>query len=47
MQSWEHYLRADPGIVRAPTGRGKTYSLVVPITLEGLMQNDWEDQIRK
>jgi ATP-dependent Lhr-like helicase len=46
LQTWEHYLRGDSGIVNAPTGSGKTYSLMVPIALEGLKRNDWEDQIQ-
>ncbi len=34
--AWEHYLRGYSGLINAPTGFGKTYSLLVPILLEGL-----------
>lgn len=35
-QAWEAYLRGNSGLVNAPTGSGKTYSLLVPILLEFL-----------
>ena len=34
--TWEAYLNQDSGIVNAPTGSGKTYSLMMPILIEGL-----------
>lgn len=34
LQAWEAYLAGQSGLVNAPTGSGKTYSLLVPIALE-------------
>jgi ATP-dependent Lhr-like helicase len=36
LESWDAYLDGQNGIVNAPTGSGKTLSLIVPILLEGL-----------
>ncbi|QOI98408.1 MAG: ligase-associated DNA damage response DEXH box helicase [Flammeovirgaceae bacterium] len=33
-EAWQAYLAGHSGLVNAPTGSGKTYSLVVPILLE-------------
>jgi len=35
-EAWDAYLDGKSGLVNAPTGSGKTYSLAVPILLEGL-----------
>lgn len=35
-QAWSAYLDGKDGIVNAPTGSGKTYSLLVPIALEAM-----------
>ncbi len=35
-ETWEAYLSGKHGLVNAPTGSGKTYSLLVPILLEGM-----------
>lgn len=35
-KAWRHYLNGYSGLINAPTGFGKTYSLLVPILLEGL-----------
>ncbi len=36
LQSWEAYLSGYSGMVNAPTGAGKTYSLAMPILMEFL-----------
>jgi len=36
LESWQAYLNGQNGIINAPTGSGKTLSLIVPILLEGL-----------
>jgi len=38
-QAWQAYLSGQSGLVNAPTGSGKTYSLVVPILLEFMAQH--------
>jgi ATP-dependent Lhr-like helicase len=38
-ESWEAYLSGYSGLVNAPTGSGKTYSLIIPILLEFIRQN--------
>jgi ATP-dependent helicase Lhr and Lhr-like helicase len=38
-QAWEAYLSGKSGLVNAPTGSGKTYSLLVPIIIEYLQQH--------
>jgi ATP-dependent helicase Lhr and Lhr-like helicase len=34
VEAWEAYLSGKSGLVNAPTGSGKTYSLMIPIILE-------------
>lgn len=46
IDAWQHYLGGDSGIVNAPTGSGKTYSLMVPIVLDGMSTEDWEDALQ-
>lgn len=36
LEAWEAYLDGYSGLVNAPTGSGKTYSLIVPVMLEYL-----------
>ena len=36
LEAWEAYLKGQSGVVNAPTGSGKTYSLFVPALLEAL-----------
>ncbi|MFN7119831.1 MAG: ligase-associated DNA damage response DEXH box helicase [Saprospiraceae bacterium] len=33
-EAWRRYLAGESGLVNAPTGSGKTYSLIIPILLE-------------
>ena len=33
-QTWQAYLEGFSGLVNAPTGSGKTYSLLIPILIE-------------
>ena len=39
IESWEAYLKGKSGLVNAPTGSGKTYSLMVPSLLEFIRDN--------
>lgn len=34
--TWQAYLSGYSGLINAPTGSGKTYSILIPILLEGL-----------
>jgi ATP-dependent Lhr-like helicase len=36
LEAWEAYLQGLSGLVNAPTGSGKTYSMMVPVVLEFL-----------
>ncbi|MEM1358791.1 MAG: DEAD/DEAH box helicase, partial [Bacteroidota bacterium] len=37
-EAWMAYLNGRSGLVNAPTGSGKTYSLILPILLEYLAE---------
>ncbi|HYG15869.1 MAG TPA: DEAD/DEAH box helicase, partial [Bacteroidia bacterium] len=39
-EAWEAYLSGKSGLVNAPTGSGKTYSLLIPALLEGLANSE-------
>jgi ATP-dependent Lhr-like helicase len=39
LEAWEAYLSGWSGLVNAPTGSGKTYSLMLPIILEFIRNN--------
>jgi len=39
-ETWDAYLSGKSGLVNAPTGSGKTYSLFVPIVLEHLQRKE-------
>ncbi len=40
LEAWDGYLSGHSGLVNAPTGAGKTYSLLVPVLLQGLQEKD-------
>lgn len=43
LQTWSAYLNGKSGLVNAPTGSGKTYSLMMPIVLEFMGKHpDWK-----
>jgi ATP-dependent Lhr-like helicase len=39
IESWQAYLNGESGLVNAPTGSGKTYSLMIPVLLEFIRNN--------
>jgi ATP-dependent Lhr-like helicase len=39
LEAWQAYLDGQSGLVNAPTGSGKTYSLLMPIMLEFIRNN--------
>lgn len=39
LETWQAYLDGFSGLVNAPTGSGKTYSLLIPIILEHIRNN--------
>ncbi|MEL6275450.1 MAG: DEAD/DEAH box helicase, partial [Bacteroidota bacterium] len=45
--AWNSYLRGENGVVNAPTGSGKTYSLIIPILLEYLREKNKEEERHK
>jgi len=42
IETWNAYLESQNGLVNAPTGSGKTLSMIVPILLEGMREADPE-----
>ena len=38
LEAWEKYLAGESGLINAPTGFGKTYSLLIPILIEALSE---------
>jgi ATP-dependent helicase Lhr and Lhr-like helicase len=47
VEAWQAYLNGQSGLVNAPTGSGKTFSLVVPILLEFISQNPNSSAVRQ
>ena len=45
LDAWRSVLEGLSGMVNAPTGSGKTYSLAVPLLLEGLENKDKKIQV--
>jgi len=42
-QTWESYLSGKSGLLNAPTGSGKTFSLWIPVLIEYIQNNpDWQ-----
>lgn len=39
LETWQAYLDGQHGLVNAPTGSGKTYSLMIPVLLEFIRNN--------
>ena len=46
-EAWRHYLEGNSGLVNAPTGSGKTLSLLMPIALQGLIESELQAGARK
>ena len=44
LQAWQAHLEGYSGLVNAPTGSGKTYSLIIPILLEYIRDQDLLDR---
>lgn len=42
VEAWEAYLDGHHGLINAPTGSGKTYSLIIPILLEFMRDHPGE-----
>lgn len=43
IQAWSSYLNGRSGIVNAPTGSGKTYSLLLPAIAEGIERSKTDE----
>ncbi len=39
VEAWEAYLNGDSGLVNAPTGSGKTYSLMMPLVMDFMQRH--------
>ncbi len=44
MKAWKAFLEKKSGIVNAPTGSGKTYSLFIPILLDYIKRKEIDDE---
>ena len=39
-KAWNNFLLGNSGIINAPTGSGKTYSLLIPVLLEYIKRKE-------
>jgi ATP-dependent Lhr-like helicase len=46
LDAWHAFAKAKDGVVNAPTGSGKTYSLLVPIVAGGIDRPERDGQLR-
>jgi ATP-dependent Lhr-like helicase len=46
LEAWEAYLHGASGLINAPTGSGKTYSLLMPIVLEFIRNHATQKAVR-
>lgn len=47
VEAWQAYLHGESGLVNAPTGSGKTYSLMMPLLLEFMRDHPHDYASRK
>jgi ATP-dependent Lhr-like helicase len=47
VEAWQAYLQGESGLVNAPTGSGKTYSLMMPVLLEFIHEHPQDYASRK
>lgn len=47
LDAWTAFLKGEHGLVNAPTGSGKTYSLLIPILLEFIRSNPGKKKLKE